>query len=436
MFIHPETAREIIKQNDRQQLLAGLGALDGKKKRRKKTAEEKAAEKQEKERRKELHKLTSKKERKKIAKQTKKDRKNLKSATGFVGDLNDGKQPTLPLTEAEEQFRQFSVAGDFNSMNLMAPFGPKHWRKITPLGKYRFVYDQSGNIQYIPWTEADLLRFLNGPWLIRDSKTGLAPLLHPKREIAVDKVGKLKRWSKKVSESARKYNASDIRHVSGITPGEYVYQAGDNSWWVENRNTVATAVAVVAAVYLGPQIAAKLQAGSGAGSAGGAATAGSTGATGGAAAAAGSGAASGAASGAVASGASLGGKVWAGAQALTDYVNKARTIEAMANGEMPPPPIDLTGDSFTEWAMIEAKKELEKQGIKYLTEQQEKEMLAEIRRMQNEAARNLPPNIPMSPGTNLNRDVQNIMLQEKEKNKNLSNILLFAVPAALAYMVL
>jgi hypothetical protein len=114
-------------------------------------AEKKRAAKLAKEQRMALHRLTSKKERERIAKRAKKARKKLKSATGFVGDVNEVGPPGLPLTEAEEQFRQASVAGDLLAMNAMLPFGPNNWRSKIPLGKYRFVL-QNGRQVWIPWT--------------------------------------------------------------------------------------------------------------------------------------------------------------------------------------------------------------------------------------------------------------------------------------------
>ncbi len=430
MHISPDIAREIINRHEATQVLNGLGALAGKKKKKKETPEEKAArkarEKAEKEERKALHKLTSKKERKKIAKRAKRARKKLKSATGFIGDLNDGQQPNLPLTTAEEQFRQFSVAGDFDSMNMMAPFGPNHWRKITPLGKYRFMYDSSGRMHYVSFSESDITRFLNGPWLIRDPKTGLAPLLHPKRKIKIDKPRKIRRWTKRAEKAAAKYPPEDMRHVSIITPGEYTYKSGETSAWVEFRAPIMIAVAIVASVYLGPFV---LQAVQAMYAKAAAAVTGVTGGGGGAAA--GSGAAG------------WGSKIFNGAKKMTGYVNNARTVKAMAEGETPPPPISIEGDNFTDWAMAEAKTQLKNEAMEHgqewaadqLTASQEAEMRREIQKLQREIAAQMPADIPMTPGPGVSNEVQSIMVQEKEKNEQINNVAMVAIPAALAYFM-
>lgn len=416
-----------------------LGALAGKKRKKKKrTPEEKAAAKaaakKEKAERLALHKLTSKKERRKIAKRAKKARKKLKSASGFIGDLNDGSQPGLPLTEAEERFRGFSVAGDFTGMNSMAPFGPNNWRRITPLGKYRFNINPDDSVNYIPWGEQDFINFLNGPWLIRNPETGLAPLLHPKRKIKVDKPGKLKKYLKKQQQAAQRHPPSSMRHITGITPGEYVYKSGETSAWVEFRAPILIAIAIVAAVYLGPMVlnAVKgMMAGSGAGGGAAAGGAGAAG-TGGAATA-----------GGVTAKATFASKVFAGAKTMTSYVNNARTVHAIAQGEAPPPPINVTGNNFTEWALAEAKNQIKKEAIERgaeyasdkMTASDEARLRREIQQMQGEIARLIPANVPLEPSPELSPAIKKIQAIEENKaaaqQKTLQMGLLIGIPLLL-----
>lgn len=413
-----------------------LDGLGGKKKKltREEKAERKRLQKLEKKERLALHKLTSKKERKRIAKRAKKARKKLKSAKGFIGDLNDGTQPGLPLTEAEELFRSASVAGDFASMNSMAPFGPANWRKITPLGKYRFMIDSSGRVAYVPWTEQDFTNFLNGPWLIRNPQTGLAPLLHPKRKIKIDKPRKLKRYLKRQTNAAQKYPPSDMRHITGITPGEYVYKSGETSAWVEFRGPILVAIAIVASIYLGPGILAYVKSamagmGGGAGAAGGAgAGAGGAGTAGGVAKA------------------TLGSKIFSGAKTATAYINAGRAVKAVADGESPPPPISITGENFTEAALAETKRQLQKEALERgqeyaidrMTKADEDRLRREIRQMQAEIGRLIPAGIPIEPSPELSPVLKKIQAVEENKaagqEKTMQTGLLIAIPLLMLAM--
>jgi len=378
-----------------------MTTLAGKKKL---TPEQKAAQKAEKERRLALVRLTGKKERKRIAKRAKKARKKLKSATGFVGDLNDGKQPTLPLTEAEEKFRQLSVAGDFAGMNAIVPFGPNNWRKITPLGKYRFMINSNGGIKYIPWSDDDIVNFLNGPWFTRNPQTGIAPLIHPRRKKGIDKNFKIKQWMKR-RDNALKFPENDMRHVSPINVGEYVFKSGLDSTWVQVRAPVMTAVAAVASVYFGPQVLAAVKA-----------KIASLGA---------SGAAAGGASGA--SAATTGAKIAASAQQITKYANNARTIKAIAEGKEPPPPIELNSKAFTDWAMKEAAAEI---GEK-MTKEQEQELRREIEQLQREIARTLPPGTITQPSPELTPAIRDLQMQEKKNADMLKTAALIGIPLLL-----
>ena len=410
-----------------------LNGLGGKKKKNKLTPEEKAEQKRlaklEKEERLALHKLTSKKERKKIAKRAKKARKKLKSATGFIGDVNEVGPPGLPLTEQEEQFRQASVAGDFNAMNAMLPFGPNNWRKSTPLGKYRFTL-VNGQQVWIPWTEQDFINFLNGPWLIRNPQTGLAPLLHPKRKIKIDKAGKLKKYVKRQENAIKKHSPNDMRVITDITPGEYVYKSGEVSTWVKVRAPVMIAVAIVASVYLGPAILQAVQAAYASASSaisgafGGGAAAG--GAAGGTAAASGTGAAA---------QASMGAKIFAGAKTLSGYVNNARTAKAIIDGKAPPPPVGVTGDSFGAWAFDVAKDEAIKEYGRKLTEKEERDIKREIAQLQSQLAPYVK-DVPLEPPPELSPEIKQIQAVEVVKEKKREEMLQMLIPAAIGFLVL
>lgn len=77
---------------------------------------------------------------------------------------------------------------------------------------------------------------------------------------------------------------------------------------------------------------------------------------------------------------------------IVDGVNQTRTVVAIAKGEIPPPPISLEGDSFTEWGMSLAKQKLEKEMGEKMNEAQEAEARAYMESIQNRAAQTLPPN--------------------------------------------
>lgn len=78
-------------------------------------------------------------------------------------------------------------------------------------------------------------------------------------------------------------------------------------------------------------------------------------------------------------------------------VNAARTVEAVANGEMPPPPVELEGDNFKEWGASLAEQYLERrvsergeqmaEAERALAEQQ---IRNEMERLQREAQARLP----------------------------------------------
>lgn len=387
-------------------------------------AERKRIAKIEKEQRLALHRLTSKKERERIARRAKKARKKLKSATGFIGDVNEPGAPGLPLTQAEENYRAASVAGDFAAMNSMLPFGPNNYRKSTPLGKYRFVV-QNGAQVWIPFSEQDVINFLNGPWLIRNPQTGLAPLLHPRRKISFDKAAKIKKLTKRFQKAARKFRNTDMRHVSGFNVGEYTYKSGLDSTWVKVRAPVMVAVAIVASVYLGPGILQAVQTGL--------AKAGAALGVGG-----GTGAASG---GAVATGttatakATFASKVFAGAKTLSGYVNNARTIKAVVKGEEIPPPVGVSGENFTEWAFKVAKDEAIKEYGRQLTKKEEADIKKEIRQLQAQ----LEPytkNVPLESPPDLAEPLKKIQVIEQEKQAQTEQILKIAVPVGIAFLAM
>ena len=94
-------------------------------------------------------------------------------------------------------------------------------------------------------------------------------------------------------------------------------------------------------------------------------------------------------------------KVKAGSATLLSVVNKARTVEAIAKGELPPPPISIKGESFRDWMFITAKEKMQEEAMeagqeyiaRKMTAKEEAALKAEIAQMQRELIRLMPPEI-------------------------------------------
>jgi len=404
------------------------------------------------ERRAALNSLMSERQKRQIEKLAETYQKLLTQATGFVGLLNKPGRPTLPLTEDENRFRAASMSGDFLAMNDMAPFGKTAWLPKTPIGKYRFEV-KNGRIVYKAFTDADFDRFMLGPWFTRGSIRGLAPLVHPRRTRKADMPRKLQEYKKQQEKSASQYPAADPRHVAQIYPGQYQIELGKRSTWVKIRKPVIAAVAIVAAVYLGPAVLSKIKGATATGGASG--SAGSTGfvgagAKGAAVKATGSVATGGIATGgavtggAVTQSASLFKTVQAGTGKLLGYVNKARTIKAIANGEIPPPPISIVGSSFTDWAVQVAKAELAKEAksraielgqeyvVRQITKKEEAKLRREIEAIQRELNKVIPRNIPSEPNVGVPAIVQeqSAKLAIKENQGQTATVAILAIAAS------
>jgi hypothetical protein len=259
------------------------------------------------------------------------------------------------------------------------------------------------------------------------------------------------------------------------------------SLWDKIKKPLAIVVGVVAAVWLGPIVIGKIAGAGAAEIAGGTAAAGAS--SGGAAAAGivGAGAKAGAAvaittksavaaaittkatvSGAaalltvktVASTASIistaaeAGTLFTKVQNVTTWVNRARSVDAIIKGELPPPPIGISGSNFTEWALDLAKKEVggiikeeigERAG-EYLSkkaqEKAEKEaeamMRAEIEKMQRELAALVSANTPIAPAPEIVPEVRDkiIEMQNIEKQRAQQNMIMLAVGGGAALMLL
>ena len=132
------------------------------------------------------------------------------------------------------------------------------------------------------------------------------------------------------------------------------------------------------------------------------------------------------------------------------YVNKARTIKAIVEGKLPPPPISIQGASFREWAFIIAKKEIKDRAIDYALEKgvdyvakkmakkEEEKLRREIAEMQRQLIAMTPKAVldaPPEPSPLLPKPIQRMQAIEIAKkdtdDKTLTTILAAAIPLIL-----
>lgn len=115
---------------------------------------------------------------------------------------------------------------------------------------------------------------------------------------------------------------------------------------------------------------------------------------------------------------------------IVEQVNNARMIKAIVEGKVPPPPISLQGDNFTEWAMNAAKQELAERQQEKITQAQERELRLMIQGLQNEMVKQVPPDYPMQPMPQVPTQVQAQQAAVKERNQLTQTILAAAIPTA------
>lgn len=120
---------------------------------------------------------------------------------------------------------------------------------------------------------------------------------------------------------------------------------------------------------------------------------------------------------------------------ILDYVNQGRTIKAIADGEIPPPPVSITGNSFLEWGFQVAKDELMKEQQRKLTRAEEEALKREIQLIQSQLEQRAG-NVPKSPSPAVPEPVQRrqqqiVIEQEKKKGDLLPVMLAVGLPALL-----
>lgn len=317
-----------------------------------------------------------------------------------------------PLSPIGKEFQQIVLARDWDALFTFLPL--KYWGRYDVLGKYSFK-DINGVRTWIPFSSGDISSFVYSPYYsVQPGYT----CSDAQRELGVNAN------IKGMSRHGQKFRKTDPRVIWPILPGwgyggeqRYGCEKQKKSTWVKIRKGVAIAGAIVGAVFLGPIIVAK------AGSLfSGAATSGAAGAAGAAGTAAGT-------AGAVSTvtQATFLAKVASGTTGLLKYVNNARTIKAVVEGKMPPPPIELSGAAFRSYAFEVAQDELVKEFQRRLTEKEENKLRAEIAEMQRQLIAATPPEVlrmSPEPDPGLAEPLKKIQVIEKQRQADMNKYIL------------
>lgn len=332
---------------------------------------------------------------------------------------------TATLTKAKtnaviEKLRAMSL-DDSNPDQWLDFYRQIYAREIVgvPLGKFRFNWSVEGKPVFVVWTEQAWNNFFANPqrgrWIPHIPALYKCP---PEWETRF--IGEFLAASENASKN---FPANDSRHVWQYKSGDARCKRPEKSTWVKIRKGVVGAALIVAAVYLGPTVLAKIKGSIGTGAAGGTSVAGTAGQ------------------------ATTFQQIQAGSKTLLGYVNKARTIEAIAKGELPPPPIGIAGSSFREWALIVAKEKLKEEAIeramqagqeyvaKKMTQKEEAALRAEIAAMQRELEALIPAEAAPQPDEMLSPAIKNMQVLEEQKagsnNELLKMALIIGIPVTL-----
>ena len=355
------------------------------------------------------------------------------SAFKSFGEPNPYTKKTQPITKATfppalEQLRQLSL-DDSN---------PDQWRDFHRLLNHRFQIGSVGS----PLANTRLLK-LRFNWGPDGRPRYVAPTLqmwqnyfsHPERGRWIANIPFTykcppewaENWAKRYLDESNKYSRrypnTSAQHLWPYKFTQAKCKKPKKSLWVQIRKPLAIAAGIVAAVYLGPVVVEKIGAIASGGSGAAAGTAGAAGEAG--------------------AKATFFSKVKAGSAKVLKVVNRARSIKAIAEGELPPPPIGIPGSNFREWVTIVAKEKLKEEaqeralelGVKYvqkkMTEKEEKKLQAEIAQLQRELERLIPPEVkemPPEPAPELAAPVKKIQAVEEQRALDAQDLLL---PAAI-----
>lgn len=312
---------------------------------------------------------------------------------------------------------------------------PKNWKPkpgggIPSLAKYSF--QENGVRRYVAFTKDDVRRFIfSKHYQVEPGHV----CTDAQRELGLNA-----HWEK-TNILKRRYPDTVWNHMwFGLYPGwgypgqRWMCERPTQSRWVRMRKKVYAAVGIAAAVFLGPIVISKvgglLAHGSGGGAIVGAGT--KVGAVA---------AKAGITKAAVVAKVGLAAKTagyLATVQTGVGYLNTGRTVNAIIHGDAPPPPINVTGKNFTDWALNIAKDELARSQEKKLTALEEERARKEIEAIQREIDAFVPRGTPIMPDPNLQpgvRDriatIQNI---EQKRTDTGAIALALAIPVGLLLM--
>lgn len=307
------------------------------------------------------------------------------------------------LTPLEKELQAITLRRDFDALFKKIPL--QYWKRPWMLGKYSFRGD--GPLRrYVPFSKADIRKFIfSDHYSVQPGYT----CTDNQREMGVNA-----HW-KAQSRHQQKFGATDWRSNWPIYPGggyggqRYGCEKHVPSTWVKIREKLKpiaiAAVVVTGGILLGKALVAKAAASKaasaaaaskvgivGAGTKAGAAAAITTKATAGALATkagtlaalktgAGTAAAVAAAAGGAATGATTAGGIVGlaakSAPIAENIINGSRTIKALADGSLPPPPISLGDGSLTNYATVVGEQLAERELRQKLSEA-EAAMLADM----------------------------------------------------------
>lgn len=264
---------------------------------------------------------------------------------------------------------------------------------------------------YKPFSKADMDRWAHGWYL---SYSGFVCPLGQVRAVRDagngGQAGRLR--------SHQKWNVHYAWHINSLAQCQEKSSKRRRS---NIKKVAAVAAVVVGAVYLGPMVAGALK-GSGAVATAGVKTGiAKAGIATGAKAAAGVGAKALAVAKVGAAGATIASQAKQWIPKVVDATNNVRTVKAIVDGEVPPPPISIEGNNFKEYAVSVGQQILEKELAdkkQALTDAQmalaRREMDQEIARIQNAARGQIPAGVPTYPMPQIAQPVQQAQAEQAE----------------------
>jgi hypothetical protein len=129
----------------------------------------------------------------------------------------------------------------------------------------------------------------------------------------------------------------------------------------------------------------------------------------------------------------IGKAVTASIPKVVDLANAKQTIDAVRNGEVPPPPISLQGDNFKDYAASVAQSLLQREAAaqqqqvsEAQLELQRQQLVNEITRLQQGGAALLPPGSPSYPVPALRSPILSTMEGSQAQSAMFSNVALLA----------